>query len=358
MKFKLTVDAQKGVHKGIDVQKEAEELDKAIEEELLKHMPEDTAAAISPELSAFGKRALKARQKIVYLQKVISSLLKRGQDSAEKQLLLQKQYSLLTLAMKEGYYVVMKLREFVTKEKMGYAIRISSGAEETLGIYSIDEMLAMTTLVDKGEGHFALAFKNVEEIEKAANNQNELSKRFANELNSVLKAYKIIRKNVISKRSARRKEQLADENFKGNLISVYYPGMGGFLLERAFISVAKKEQAETVFDFVSDTDRYSSGGDLQGTEVLFTLKDTYDNLEVKNVTEMGASLVDIRTLIRDLDKIIEICFKSRAKTLEAFNKKLKKEIFKNTGKVSSVRKSFANILDAANDEIVKALTSI
>jgi len=41
----------------------------------------------------------------------------------------------------------MKLREYITKEKMGYAIKVSSSKESMLAVYSIDEMLDMATLV-------------------------------------------------------------------------------------------------------------------------------------------------------------------------------------------------------------------
>lgn len=349
IRMKLSKIATVGVISEVDVKEEAAELNKSIENELKKLMPEETEKELSNVYIQYGKRALVIQQKIEYLQRVIHSLITKGQGNEEKQVLLQKQYSLLSAALKEGYKFVLELRTFVTKEKMGYAVRIADGRETSLGIYSIDEFLPMATLVESAEGKFGLALKNVEQINKTANQQNDLSKRFQKELNAINSNYGAIFKQVMAHRLARRRN--------GEDIPVYTMGMGGFILERAFSAFAQGEDYSTILDFARDTDRYSSGGDLQGSEVMKVIKKTFDNLEVKNITVSGAGLVSLDTLMRDLKKIIEICLNSKLKTKKAVKQKLEAEIFKNKGHVKAIEKKLAEELNNISDKIFNSLST-
>ena len=343
-KFKLNKNAQKGVFSARqEVSEDAKKIEQDVENFLLKNLPIDTIKALSGPLKGYGMEALKIRQKIKLTYNTIKNISSKSYDKKGKGFLLKKQYSLLNIYLKEGYSFVMELRKYITKENMGYAIRISNNKEESLGIYPLEDMLKMTTLVKNSSGNFALAFKNTKEIEKALNTQNNISKKFSEELNSILNSYKIIRKNILTDRK-RRKEN-------GEDIAVYYPGMNGFILERAFIAKANSEQAENVFDFTHDTDRYSSGGDLQGTEVLMKLRDTYQNLEVKNITDMGASLVDLNTLLKDLEKITEICYSTNE---EDIKKVLIQKIFKNKNQLKIVSEEFFKTIDEIFIEFEKS----
>lgn len=360
MTFKLNKQASKGVFAAnLKIsENDIKQIDEAVEMFLKKEYPIDTIEALQSKLGGKGMEALKIREKIKFTKRAIDIILKKSKDQKGRSYQLKKHYSLLAQYLKEGYAFVMKLREEITKEKLGYAIRIASGQKETLGIYSMEEMLNMTTLVKKTTGNFALAFKNVKTINETANkqlaflsNENELSKQ----LISLLAANKKIRSQVFA---ARKQWNEINPNQK---ISVYYPGMNGFILERAFIAVGEGN-VDKVNSFTIDTDRYSSGGDLQGEEVPKSLKDAlkslgqtiYDNLEVKNITDFGASLVDIDTLLKDLEKIIEICLDINEKDL---NKSLEKEIFRNVNKLKIVKKEFFDKLDTAFENFENELFS-
>lgn len=355
MNLKINIEKQKGEafkETDPDIIAKANEISKLIEEEILKKDNTLTKELKDTEskMKEFGKKALVIRQKIKLVQSTIQGLSKRAGNGVDTEVALQRQYSLLKFYLKEGYTFIMELRRYVTNETMGYGIRISDNKEESLGIYTMEEMLSMTTL-EETDNHFKLVFKNIETINRLANKQND---DLAEDMQTILKIYRGakrgnegpkegIRQRVLR---LRREKRDTDPSFP-----IYFRGLSGFMLERAFIEFAKgNKDAEQVNSIKTDTDRYSSGGDLQGEEVFAKIRNKYTNLEIKNVTKAGSSLVNLDTLVKDLDKIVEICLSSRKRAEAKIKNKLKTEIFKNPGKLK-VSKYVTKILNEMHDEI-------
>lgn len=370
MNLTLTTLSSSSVLSELDVRVEAEELNKEIQDFLLKEAPKDAEQSLSKTMKAYLQQAKVIRHKITFLKRDIDMLLKKG-SGQDSNLLLQKNYSLLAIALREGYSFVMNMRKQITKEKIGYAIRITDGKEESLGIYSMEKMLNMSSLVQNANGSFVLALRNVEEINKAAKEQNEVNQELADTLKKVLSNYKTIFSNVVQKRYQARKEAAAALGIDTSMITignkklvdhfsqetlkqlpeVYRRGMGGFILERAFSAFATGENVNSIVDYFTDFDRYSSGGDLQGKEVPQEIKKYYDNLEVKNITATGASLVQLNTVLKDLNKIIEILSSGKKNIKE----QLKIEIFKNKNRLK-VDKTLAKELRKVDERIFAALS--
>lgn len=370
MNLKLSKDASKSIvtSDSIDISNEV----KIINTEIEQSIGSDTIKNIIPELAKFGEETVQIRQKIILTQKIIEKI-QLQPDSNSKIISLKKHYILLKQYFQQGYKIIMKLREYVTKEKMGYAIRASDGKVTDLGIFDIDSMLNMTTLTKNSKGKFSLAFKHIENINKIFNTPNKVN---FPEINigkdsngnlitlkdAILRSHLKIRKNVIDKRSSLKQQLILEKKYEeANQIKPYEWGTSGFALERTFIAYAKKEiNIDSIDNIQRDADRYSSGGDLQKGEVHSAFKKMgYNNLEVKNITSAGAGLVALDTLIKDLDKVIEICFNKNGKTYRAVSNKLKREIFKNPGKIHVIENDFIkNLNNIIDKEVNKYMSNL
>lgn len=233
----------------------------------------------------------------------------------------------LRLYLTQGYIFIQEFRAFIKKEQLEYLILFDDKDKQTMGKYTLEELLPTLNIQINSDKEFTLQINNVEKLQELKTNRNLISDQ-ANENNiyqQIINLYNKIRvERYVAVQEARlQKETEKERERRGDKkMSGYELGQAGIAFETAARKAAMAIAAgisigdlnATIIaqeQFKADTQAFYKAGDLSAylTQQLFEEQKKLA-LELKRVStasgSVGAQLTKSSTIEKGLKKIIDI----------------------------------------------------